>query len=176
MNHLQYRGEGRQVYLRPGELYLGSEPSVVTTVLGSCVSVTLLHKVTGIAAICHTLQPSCPNPELCFPNCQARHRYTVCTIEKMSRYMLSHGLRPRDIEVKLFGGAALIGTLTKERIATSIGHQNVKAAMETIDKCGLMLKVMDVGGNFGRKIIFNTSTGEVFMKRLQRISLPGRES
>lgn len=90
--------------------------------------------------------------------------------------MLSRGLRPKDIEVKLFGGAALIGTLSKERIALSIGQQNVKAALETIANCGLKLKVMDVGGNFGRKIIFDTSTGEVFMKRLNRTIIPGKDT
>lgn len=82
--------------------------------------------------------------------------------------MISHNLRPRDIEVKLFGGAALIGSRHPEAITNSIGQLNVKAAMETLDNCGFTLKVMDVGGAFGRKIIFDSGTGEVLMKRLNR--------
>jgi chemotaxis protein CheD len=87
----------------------------------------------------------------------------------MSRYMLTYGLLPREIEVKLFGGAALIGTSRYREMSNSIGQQNVKAAIDTINSCGLLLKIMDVGGAFGRKIIFNTWTGEVLLKRLNKL-------
>ncbi len=169
MNHKMFPDNVPHVYLKPGELYIGNKPVTVTTVLGSCVSVTLFHRPSGIAAICHTLQPKCPDPKLCVDVCQGCFRYTVCTIEEMNRQMIGYGLRPKDIEVKLFGGAALIGSRRPEVVKNSIGQQNVKAALATIDNCGLSLKVMDVGGNFGRKLIFNTKSGEILMKRLQRM-------
>jgi chemotaxis protein CheD len=169
MDNWNYRDGKPHIYLKPGELCISKHPAVVTTVLGSCVSVTLFHPVSGFAAICHVLQPKCPRPDLCGPECQHRYRYAVCTIEEMARRLLRHGLFAKEIEVKLFGGAAMIGSQRSESLPHSVGQQNVKAAIETISASGLILKVMDVGGGFGRKIIFDTRTGEVFMKRLQRV-------
>ena len=160
--------EKPRIYLKPGELCVSRRPVVVTTVLGSCVSATFFHQASGLAAICHALQPKCPKGEQCLESCNMRYRYAVCAIQAMTRQMSSRGIRPREIEVKLFGGAALIGSVRPETAAISMGRQNVTAAMETINDCGLFLKVMDVGGSFGRKIIFDTATGEVLMKRLRR--------
>lgn len=157
-----------RIYLKPGELCVSQRPVVVTTVLGSCVSATFFHPATGLAAICHALQPKCPHGELCADGCSVRYRYAVCAITAMARLMIARGVWPRELEVKLFGGAALIGTARTETSPASMGQQNVKAALETISDCGLILKVMDVGGAFGRKIIFDTSAGEVLMKRLRR--------
>jgi len=167
---LNYRNGKPHIYLKPGELCISKEPVVVTTVLGSCVSVTFFHRSSGIAAICHVLQPKCPHSLQCTLDCSMRFRYAVCTIEEMSRQIKTFSLRPKEIEVKLFGGAAMIGSQRLEKFNNSIGQQNVKAAMETISNCGLTLKVMDVGGTFGRKIIFDTESGEVLMKRLHRIN------
>jgi chemotaxis protein CheD len=157
-----------RIYLKPGELCVSKRPVVVTTVLGSCVSATFFHPATGLAAICHALQPKCPRSEQCADDCAVRYRYAVCAITAMARQMSARRVWSREIEVKLFGGAALIGMARTETPATSMGQQNVKAALETISDCGLILKVMDVGGAFGRKIIFDTTTGDVLMKRLRR--------
>lgn len=165
--------EKPRIYLKPGELCVSKRPVVVTTVLGSCVSATFYHQASGMAAICHALQPRCAQGESCQAPCNVRYRYAVCAIQAMTRQMSSRGIRPREIEVKLFGGAALIGSSRPEAAATSMGRQNVTAAMETISDCGLLIKVMDVGGSFGRKIIFDTATGEVLMKRLRRTETAG---
>jgi chemotaxis protein CheD len=168
MHYLNYHVDKPHIYLKPGELYFTKKPAIVTTVLGSCVSVTLFHQLSGVASICHILQPKCPRPDQCMLNCVGKYRFAICTIEDMSRKMISHNLRPKEIEVKMFGGAAMIGSRQPETLINSIGQLNVKAALETISNCGLTLKVMDVGGAFGRKLIFDTGTGEILMKRLNR--------
>ncbi|MBI5895736.1 MAG: chemotaxis protein CheD [Desulfobacterales bacterium] len=162
------RRDKPRIYLKPGELCVSNQPVVVTTVLGSCVSATFFHAASGLAAICHALQPRCPHSEKCSSACLVRYRYAICAISTMTRQMIAQGVKPKQIEVKLFGGAAMIGGQRPETAAPSMGQQNVTAAMETISDCGLILKVMDVGGTFGRKIIFDTATGEVLMKRLRR--------
>jgi len=48
----------------------------------------------------------------------------------------------------------------------SVAKQNVDLAMRMIKTEGLRLKNIEVGGLAGRKILFNTSTGQVVMKRL----------
>lgn len=157
-----------RVYLKPGELFFSRQPAVVTTVLGSCISATFSHRRMGLAAICHAIQPRCPDRGRCRCECPAAGRYAECAIAAMARRMRSTGTRPRDMEVKLFGGAALMGKSDSQTGAICMGRQNVISAMETISSQGLILKVADVGGALGRKIIFDTATGEVLLKRLRR--------
>jgi chemotaxis protein CheD len=171
MNSWNYHGNKPHIFLKPGELCVSKKPVVVTTVLGSCVSVTLFHQLSGLSAICHVLQPKCHHPNLCVTECKMQYRYAECTIKKMSQRFLAFKLNPAKIEVKLFGGGALISHQQNKTFANSIGQQNVKTAIDTLNECGLILKVMDVGGTFGRKIIFDTSSGEVFMKRLHRMNM-----
>jgi len=170
MESWQYQNGKPHIYLKPGELCVSERAIIVTTVLGSCVSATFFHRPTGLAAICHAMQPRCPKgpwaPGRCPPECKNIFRYAVCAIQTMKVKMVGLGVRPVDLEVKLFGGAALIGTCYGDRNSNSIGKLNVEAAMETINSCNLALKVADVGGVYGRKLIFDTGTGQVLMKRL----------
>lgn len=170
MESWQYRDGKPHIYLKPGELCVSERDIVVTTVLGSCVSATFFHRPTRLAAICHAMQPRCPNgswtPGRCPPECKNSFRYAACAIQMMKAKMAGFGVRPADLEVKLFGGAALIGSGSGNGSSNSIGQLNVEAAMETINSCNLALKVADVGGVYGRKLIFDTGTGQVLMKRL----------
>lgn len=158
------------VYLKPGELCISGRPVVVTTVLGSCVSVTLFHRASGLAAICHALQPRCPRDNPCQNTCRDRYRYAACVIDEMGKRMAQTGIRLKELEVKLFGGASVLGRCDGLVTANSIGQQNVAAAMEALIRAGMTLKVADVGGCFGRKLIFHTASGEVLLKRIQNIS------
>jgi chemotaxis protein CheD len=158
-----------QIYLKPGEIHYATQPTVVTTVLGSCVAATFFHRPTGLAAICHALQPRCANTGQCPGQCATRGRFADCAIEAMSHWMIGRKVPLREIEIKLFGGAALMGRqarVTTGTIANSMGQLNIQAALETLKSNGIALKVADVGGTVGRKIIFDTATGEVWLKRL----------
>ena len=46
------------IYLKPGEVHFGGEPSRVITVLGSCVAVIMYHRHTRTGAICHAVMPT----------------------------------------------------------------------------------------------------------------------
>ena len=48
------------VYLKPGELFLSREPAIVSTVLGSCVSITFFEPAASLGAMCHVMLPRGP--------------------------------------------------------------------------------------------------------------------
>lgn len=152
-----------KVYLQPGELYIGEEPTKVSTVLGSCVSVTLFSKRLGIGAICHGTLPHCRKVKRCHELCKDAFKYVDCSVHYMIGRMRSYGCIDSEIEVKLFGGA---DTLSSKKENT-IGSMNVKMALEMIKQERLRIIAADVGDSFGRKIIFLTHTGEVYLKRLK---------
>lgn len=145
------------VYLKPGELHFGAAPSVVTTVLGSCVSVTMFERTSGTAAICHALLPEGSKDDAL--------RYVDTSILRMLAMFSARGVSPARLEVKLFGGADLLGN-GGSRIG--VGRRNVEIARRVLSASGLAVTVADVGGTRGRKLIFYTHTGEVLLKRLRR--------
>jgi chemotaxis protein CheD len=72
-----------------------------------------------------------------------------------------------EIEVKIFGGADVLKTSSHRKTVSTVGSQNIKMAIETLAEFNMSANVMDVGGTVGRKIIFATCTGEIFLNRLK---------
>lgn len=159
------------VYLKPGELHITKEPNIVTTVLGSCISVTMHSRRLGVGAICHGVLPNCDNScGKCSKNCNDSFKYVECSIRHMINQFQELGVNRNEIEVKLFGGADVIQVKSADRKYKSktVGKQNIEKALQIINSENLKLAVTDVGGEKGYKIIFNTSTGEVLRKRIAK--------
>jgi chemotaxis protein CheD len=139
------------IFLLPGEVCISKEPRVVTTVLGSCISVTMFAAKLGAGAICHARLPhGRKDDELAYVNNAVT--YMVETMEAM-------GIKRGELEVKLFGGADVLKRVSGS--GKSIGRQNVETAIEVIGELRLRLSAQAVGGFAGRKIRFWTSTGQV---------------
>jgi len=153
------------VYLQPGEMHFASKPVAVTTVLGSCVSVTLHEPSSGMGAICHGLLPSCANKDDCALSCNTGLRFVECAIHRMLTIFRNKGIRRQSLEVKLFGGADVLMSQAG-RSGLTVGRQNLIKAYEVIGGEGMRIASEDVGGCSGRKIIFFPATGEVLLKRL----------
>jgi chemotaxis protein CheD len=155
------------VYLKPGELYIGQTSAMVTTVLGSCISVTMFHRQSRVAAICHAIMPTWREQTRSIFNGAEKYRYVNLIIPEMIRKIMQHGARLKEIEVKLFGGSDTFNDGINAARIQSVGSQNAAAAVKTIESIGLRFKVANTGGPWGRKIIFCTRTGEVLMKYLK---------
>ena len=151
------------IFLEPGGLYISEEPAIVSTILGSCVSVTIYSRRLMIGGICHALLPRRRTL-----NGTGTLRYVDSAISYMLQKFETIGIRKGEMEVKLLGGADVfdhMGGHTK-----SVGQQNRETALEIIKSENLNLSVSDVGGNLGRKIHFYTDTGQILVKRINRIS------
>jgi len=152
------------LYLKPGEWYCGQEPVLITTVLGSCVAVTMFNRQTRLAAMCHALMPACGEKRHCRQLCDEFSRYTSCIVPRMAEVYFERGIAAGSIEVKLFGGSHSLSTDSRDSL--KVGTRNLDHAMTSIRKDGLKLVKWDVGGSKGRKLLFDTYSGGVLMKRL----------
>lgn len=148
--------------LTPGKLLITEQPTLVSTILGSCVSLCLHSKKFRVGAICHGMLPhqtKLPRPEH-FP-------YVDTAVTHMLETMTSRfGLTPSELTVKLFGGASVLQTHMAGADAFAIGQQNIAAALEALARYGLAPEVQKTGGTRGYKIFFNTSTGDIFVRRI----------
>ncbi|BBO68971.1 putative chemoreceptor glutamine deamidase CheD 2 [Desulfosarcina alkanivorans] len=152
------------VYLNSAELCFAQRPARVTTVLGSCITVTLFHPTTRTAAICHALLPRGKQKSGCGEESGKPFKYVDEVIPIMVARMRRYGIQPRQLEAKLFGGADMFPAGQKHQFQIPVGRQNIEAAMQAIASEGLHLKVAEVGGKYGRKLFFYTHTGVVMVK------------
>ena len=158
------------VYLHPGELCISEGPSRVVTVLGSCVSVTMFNPRLKIGAICHTTLPNCRSKVKCETICVEAFKYMDCAFKYMIKNFRERGIMNEEIEIKIFGGADTL----KSKSSNTIGSKNVHSALHLIKKEHIKLIAADVGDSFGRKLVFFSHTGEVFLKRLKNGNIGGR--
>jgi chemotaxis protein CheD len=160
------------VYLKPGEIHFAEHPTLIVTVLGSCLAVTMFSRRGVLGAMCHGLLPRCKGERTCAGKCLEKFRFVDCSIEQMLKMFDKAGIKHRDIEVKVFGGADMFSREIKIPGLVSIGRQNVHTAEQVLEREGLAVAKMDVGGLQGRKILFYTDTGEVLLKRLTKVNDP----
>lgn len=154
-------------YLKPGELFAGEEAALVKTLLGSCVAVAMFSPRCRVGSLCHSVLPSCRNETPCDGGCQDGPRYVDCAIRRMLDWFVKRGIVRDEIEVKVFGGSDMFSPAQGHE-HKGIGSQNIEMALKIIEKEGLRLAASDVGGLRGRKIMFKSYSGEVFLKRLRR--------
>ncbi len=148
------------VFLKPGELFLSREPAIIATVLGSCVSITIFEPTAGLGAMCHVMLPSGPIND--------GFRFLDSTLGYMVDKISAMGIRLTTCEVKMFGGADLLLPRELQGSRMSVGSQNIQEARRRLDELGIIPKSADVGGKFGRKLFFNSHTGDVFLKKVQK--------
>jgi len=84
-------------------------------------------------------------------------------MEMLIARMLSLGCQKRNLTARIFGGASQFD-VSSDRI--SIGQQNVQVATRFLEDEGIPILVQEVGGARGRKLVFHTETGEVFVRTL----------
>ncbi len=155
------------ITLKPAELFISERPSIVRTVLGSCVSVTMFDRRLGISAICHALLPRSDESSELDSHTSGPYKYVNSVVPLMVQRLRNYGVEIDDLEVKLFGGADMMTARTGRPNYHPVGKSNIDAVIQAITAQNLQVKVSDVGGHMGRKILFYTHTGEVLLKRIK---------
>ncbi len=133
-------------------MFASAQPAEVTTILGSCVAVCLWDRYLGIGGINHYMLPTWNGMELASP------KYGNIAIERLVEKMIQIGCPKKNLVAKVFGGGEVISVSSA---SMHIGERNVMVAEEMLLEQNIPIIGRSTGGNNGRKIIFNTHTGEV---------------
>jgi chemotaxis protein CheD len=147
-------------YLYPCMVFAHRREFEVTTVLGSCVSVCLWDKTLETGGMNHYMLALWNGDGLPTP------KYGNIAIERLVRAMVDQGCATERLVAKVFGGGNVIGPGLG---VFTVGERNVALAREQLAEARIPIVASDVGGDCGRKVIFNTRTGAVLMSRIKRI-------
>lgn len=148
------------IYLYPAALIVPDKPSLVHTILGSCVSVCLYDKVKKTGGINHFMLPLWNGDGLATP------KYGNIAIEKLVEKLSITGSRKEHLIAKVFGGGEVIDYSSK---AFNIGLRNINIAFEILSELSIPVVSQSTGGKHGRKIVFNSHTGEVIHRFVKPI-------
>lgn len=151
-------------FLYPGQLIIFKEPSNIMTILGSCVAVCLWDNKLRFGGMNHYLLPMWKLQGLRTP------KFGNVAIESLINEMLKNGSVPGNLVGKIFGGAKILKS--NDQSLFDIGKKNHETAHDLLHKHKIKVVAENIGGTNGRKILFNTGTGEVLMKYINKIPLP----
>jgi chemotaxis protein CheD len=153
-----------EVHVQPGESLLVTKPTIMRTLLGSCVGIAFLIPRLGIGALCHPMLPSCPVKGSARLSPAAGRRYVDFAIRDLARQFDALGARRGEVRVKLFGGGDVL-LVTNEASRPTVGRLNCEAALRVLEEEGFDVAASSLGGDCGVNIQFHTGTGEVLLKR-----------
>jgi len=142
-------------FIHVGEIYIGARATEISTVLGSCVAISLYDKVHKIGGMNHYLVPLWNEHGLQTP------RYGNISIPRLIDNMLSIGCEIQNMEAKIFGGANIIEVSHTDMM---IGRKNILIAKEILREYHIPIVAHDTGGEKGRQIMMRSDTGKVFLK------------
>lgn len=159
----------RRHLVRPGEHHVTDEPMILTTLLGSCVSVCLFDPVARLIGMNHFLLPM-RNPASREPVLATdAGRYGLWAMEMLVNDLLKRGARREQLRAKAFGGANVLHDAGNTRSDHfNIGASNVAFVRQFLDRDGIPLVAQDLGGLHGRQIHFYGGDYSVFLRRIPR--------
>lgn len=143
-------------YLYPSTLFAEKQAHTVDTILGSCVAICLFETKLKIGGMNHYMLPLWNGEGLASP------KYGNIANEKLIEKMLRLGCKKENMVAKIFGGANQINS------SINVGGRNIQIAKEQLTTHNIKILKENTGGNIGRKLRFDTGTGEVFMKFLSK--------
>lgn len=149
----------RDYFLQPGYLCVPPEPTRLAVVVASGVALTLFDPARKRGGMGHYIRPRRER------GASTTH-FAAPAIVSLVEMMTEPGAEPPALEAHIYGGA--VGAEAGAQDAW-ISSENVKVAEELLSKLGIPITGKDVGGARGRKILFNTGTGEVVVARVERL-------
>jgi len=136
------------IHVAQGEHRVSCDSEVMlTTILGSCVSVCMWEPQARLGGMNHILLPGGDGTDLYKTGVGAN------AMELLINGMLKAGAERSRLEAKVFGGARMI------RATSDIGARNGTFVLEFLRREGILLTGESLGGTQGRRVQYWPESG-----------------
>lgn len=142
------------VKVGPGDVYVGSGSEIIRTTLGSCITVCMFAPSLGVGGMNHFMLAGDGGPRSL-----DSARYGLGAMQRLQAFMMACGASRKELQLKLFGGAAMLGESGRT------GVDNLAFLRGHIAAQGLNVVAEDVGGDCVRQVLFYAGTGQVRLHR-----------
>ncbi len=158
--HKSADGQEMRIRINPGGHYVTKGNELLVTVLGSCVAACIRDPVVGIGGMNHFMLPQSDTGV--WGIASASMRFGNFAMETLINDILSHGGHRDDLEIKVFGGATIIGATAQ------IGFRNADFVESYLHEEGLRIAARSLRGGHARRIHYQPHTGRVRMLEMPR--------
>ncbi|MCP4108458.1 MAG: chemotaxis protein CheD [Desulfobacteraceae bacterium] len=150
----------REVTIHIGGYYASRQPTLIYTLVGSCVAVCMFDPVKKIGGMNHILLPGRADMQ----HFDAPARYGINAMELLINKIMNLGGDRRNLVAKVFGGAHLLPAISTEN---GVGKKIAAFVVEFLYNESIKIISRDLEGHESRKIYFHTDTGDVLLKRIK---------
>lgn len=132
---------------------------LITVGLGSCVGIAIYDKAIGIGGLAHIMLPDSSQ----FNKVTNEIKFADLAIPILVENMIKKGATLRNMRAKIAGGASMFNFPDKT-IVMDIGNRNGIAVKNALKSLSIPILSEDIGGNKGRTLIFDTTSGSLFIR------------
>ncbi len=150
-----------KIFLYPGEFSFGGPGVHIHTLLGSCISITLWHPQKKIGGMCHFTLPN--HPKEGSSSREPNGRYAEGAMALFRRAVAKQKTGITEYQAKIFGGGNMMRG-ADQNVDDTIGTKNTTAAIQLLGQEGVEILVAHVGEFGHRRIVFDITTGAVWVK------------
>ncbi len=149
-----------EVFLQPGEYFVGGADYRIRTLLGSCVSVILWHPGRRVGAMSHfVLAERAAGSDLMMDS-----RYGTDAIWLMVHELMAANINPSQCQAKLFGGGSMFAPGAEE--VFHVGQRNGEVARALLYDYGIHIVSESLFGAGHRQVIFDVASGDVWVRQV----------
>lgn len=142
------------VEVKTADCAISNAPTkLVTHGIGSCVVICLYYSSLSLGGLVHCMLPKATL------DYKEGYRYVDLSLNILLNMLEKKGAKKNALIVSLIGGAQMFKVL--ESSTMNIGQRNIDEAKRWFSENGLAISMLDVGGNSGRNVEFDLSTGIV---------------
>lgn len=152
------------IFLQPGEYFVGDADYRIRTLLGSCVSITLWHPTLRIGAMSHFLLSSRGAGR----GAALDARYGEEVMSLMLSELERAKVRPTDCQAKIFGGGNMFPRQARTN-SLNVGQKNGETARALLRQHGIPIISESLFGEGHRQIIFDVSSGDVWSRQIKPV-------
>ena len=149
----------RQCFIDPGYVCLPTLPTKMGVVVASGVVVTVYDRVKRFGGLGHYISPR-------RKGARSTPVFAAPAIVSLVDMFLKKGSKKHHLEANIVGGAINPKVSTYEH---GVAEDNVKVGFEILNKLGIKVAGQDVGGYQARKIVFDSSTGDLLVAKAPKV-------
>ena len=152
--------EYNEIKVGIADLNIARSPDKLITVgLGSCVGIAIYDKGVGLGGLAHIMLPDSSQ----FNKITNEIKFADLAIPIMVAKMIKKGAKLKNMRAKIAGGASMFNFPDKS-IVMDIGNRNGIAVKNALKLLSIPIVGEDIGGNKGRTLIFDTSSGALSIR------------
>jgi chemotaxis receptor (MCP) glutamine deamidase CheD len=150
-------------FLLPGQWCISQGNELISTVLGSCVSIILFDSITKWSAMTHYLFPEYMPGR----NQEPSGRYGDVALDLALKALGQKGVHQSNLKAKIYGGANMS---QGNSIGEAIGASNIVFAVQNLAGLGIPVVDENLGGFKSRKITFDTTSFSVIHELNEKVA------